>query len=111
MNDIMIFNNIISYLGLVEIPLKGSSFTWSNMQENPLLEQLDWFFTTKEWTLCYPNTMVKALAKYISDHVPCVINIETHITKSSIFRFENFWVEHPGLMDIVNFYCLLESTM
>jgi hypothetical protein len=28
----------------VELPLKGRAYTWSNMQENPLLEQLDWFF-------------------------------------------------------------------
>ena len=27
MNDIFIFNEIISYLGLVELPLKGRSFT------------------------------------------------------------------------------------
>lgn len=31
MNDIFIFNDIISTLGLLEIPLKGRSFTWSNM--------------------------------------------------------------------------------
>jgi hypothetical protein len=30
--DIMVFNSIISNLGLQEIPLKGRKFTWSNMQ-------------------------------------------------------------------------------
>ena len=42
-NDIFIFNEIIGHLGLLELPIKGRSFTWSNMQDNPLLEQLDWF--------------------------------------------------------------------
>jgi exonuclease III len=37
-NDSVIFNNIISHLGLIELPLKGRSFTWSNMQVCPLLE-------------------------------------------------------------------------
>jgi len=46
MNDIMIFIEIISNLGLMEIPLKGRNFTWSNMQSVPLLEQIDWVFTT-----------------------------------------------------------------
>jgi hypothetical protein len=46
MNDIFIFNDIISILGLMEIPLKGRKFTWSNMQQNPLLERLDWVFTS-----------------------------------------------------------------
>jgi hypothetical protein len=46
MQDIMVFNDMISNLGLQEIPPKGRSFTWSNMQQDPLLEQLDWCFTT-----------------------------------------------------------------
>ena len=92
MNDIFIFNEIISYLGLVELPLKGRSFTWSNMQGQPSLEQLDWFFTSCEWTLKYPNTMVHPLAKPTSDHVPCVVSISTSIPKAQVFRFENHWV-------------------
>lgn len=28
------------------------------MQTNPLLEQLDWFSTSVNWTLDFPNTMV-----------------------------------------------------
>ena len=43
MLDTLIFNDIIGHLGLVELPLKGQAFTWSNMQQDPLLEQLDWF--------------------------------------------------------------------
>ena len=43
-NDMLLFNEAINNLGLVELPLKGRQFTWSNMQERPLLEKLDWFF-------------------------------------------------------------------
>jgi hypothetical protein len=90
MNNMIIFNNIINNLGLLELPLKGRSFTWSNMQNCPLLEQLDWFFTSVSWTACYPSTLVKPLARAISDHVPCVLQIKTSIPKSDLFRFENF---------------------
>jgi hypothetical protein len=38
MQDIMVFNEIISNLGLQKVPLKGRNFTWSNMQQDPLLE-------------------------------------------------------------------------
>jgi hypothetical protein len=41
-----LFNEDISKLGIVEIPLKGQRFTWSNKQFPPLLERLDWFFTS-----------------------------------------------------------------
>lgn len=40
-NDMLIFNDIIQHLGLIELPLKGRSYTWSNMQEQPLMQQLD----------------------------------------------------------------------
>lgn len=39
--DTQTVNDVIDHLGLVELPLKGRAFTWSNMQEIPLLEQLD----------------------------------------------------------------------
>ena len=96
-----IFNEIIGHLGLLELPLKGRRFTWSNMQENPLLEQLDWFFTSANWILSYPSTQVLPLAKTASDHVPCVVTINISIPKANIFRFENFWVEMPGFLDCV----------
>ena len=39
--SIMTFNNIIVNLDLVEVFLKGRSFTWSNKHDQPLLEKLD----------------------------------------------------------------------
>lgn len=71
------------------------------MQVDPLLEQLDWFLTTSNWTLSFPNTMVKPLGKPVSDHIPCVVTIETSIPKCKFFRFESYWTNHPGFMDTV----------
>jgi hypothetical protein len=99
--DTFIFNDAIGHLGLVELPLKGRSFTWSNMQSEPLLEQLDWFFTTANWTVDFPNTEVLPLAKITSDHLPCQIVISTKIPRASLFRFENFWVEQSDFVDTV----------
>jgi hypothetical protein len=62
-NDMLIFNDIIGHLGLLELPLKGQAYTWSNMQTCPLLEQLDWFFTSANWISDYPNSIVLPLAK------------------------------------------------
>ena len=56
MNVVMIFNKVISNLGLLEIPLKGRKFTWSNMQDEHLLEQIDWVFTSVKWISEFPNT-------------------------------------------------------
>lgn len=100
-HDTMLFNDAIGHLGLVELPLKGRAYTWSNMQQNPLLEQLDWFFTSVNWTGEYTLTEVLPLARVTSDHVPCKIMINTSIPKSNLFRFENFWMEHSDFMGVV----------
>ena len=89
LTDIATFSEIISYLGLVELPIKGRSYTWSNMHADPLLVQLDWFFTSSAWTLKYPNTTVRPLSRPTSDHTPCVVSIGSCIPKASLFRFEN----------------------
>jgi hypothetical protein len=60
-NYFLVFNNIISHLGLIDLPIKGRSYTWSNMQVVPLLEQIDWFFTSVAWTSQFPSTMVLPL--------------------------------------------------
>jgi hypothetical protein len=96
-----IFNSIISHHGLMEIPLKGRSYTWSNMQDKPLLEQLDWCFTSLSWTSSYPNTMMLPLTKTLSNHTPCSVQIGTSIPKAQVFRFDNFLFSQPSFMEIV----------
>lgn len=54
--EMYLFNEAISALSIVELPLKGRRYTWSNKQLLPLLERLDWFFTNALWTVTYPNT-------------------------------------------------------
>jgi hypothetical protein len=109
-NDMFLFNEIIGHLGLLELPLKGRAYTWSNMQRNPLLEQLDWFFTSCNWIVDYPNSLVLPLARKGSDHVPCVVTIDTDIPKAQIFWFESYWVDMPGFMECVSKSWSIESS-
>ena len=46
LNEIFLFNEAINKLDLIELPLHGRQFTWTNKQFPPLLERLDWFFTS-----------------------------------------------------------------
>jgi hypothetical protein len=89
-NDMLIFNEAIRNLGLIELPMKGTKITSSNMQHDPLLENLDCFFTSATWTHSYPSTFVYSISKQTSDHVPCVISIGSKIPKENIFIFENY---------------------
>jgi hypothetical protein len=90
MYDMLSFNEAISNLGLVELPLKGTKFTWSNMQKVPVLEKLDWFFTSSSWEINYPSSFVFPLVKSTSDHLPCVVAIGTKIPRAKLYIFENY---------------------
>jgi hypothetical protein len=71
------------------------------MQQDPLLEKLDWFFTSASWTASYPSSFVYPLVKPTSDHVPCVVAIGTKIPRAKIFRFENYWLHHSTFKEVV----------
>lgn len=100
-NNMLNFNNAISHLGLVEIPLNGRKYTWTNKQNPPLLERLDWFFTSQSWTANYPSTTARCLNMEVSDHWPCLIEISTKIPKGNVFRFENCWMLHDSFLPLV----------
>jgi predicted XRE-type DNA-binding protein len=96
----MKFNEAISNLDLMEIPLHDLSFTWSNRQREPLLQRLDWFFISQEWSVVYPETRAKTLPRDISDHVPCLVSFKSKIPKPKIFRFENFLLQVEEFMSV-----------
>lgn len=93
-NEIFRFNEAISQLGINEIVLQSRKNTWSNMQPAPLLQKLDWVFTSSSWAISYPNTSINALDMIPSDHCPCVVSISTMIPRNKVFRFENYWLKH-----------------
>jgi exonuclease III len=88
--DTNLFNNLISDLELLEIPFSGRTYTWSNMQLNPLLVKLDWVFCSANWNLSYMDTTVQTLSRPILDHTPFVLSFGSTIPKTDVFRFENY---------------------
>jgi hypothetical protein len=88
--DMLLFNDLIQHLDLAEIEFRGKDFTWSNMQQDPLLEKMDWVFTSSSWATSYPDTGVKVLSRPVSDHSPFLVSIGTRVPKDKLFRFENY---------------------
>jgi hypothetical protein len=70
-------------------------------QPSPLLEKLDWVFTTSAWATAYPSTTATALDMTPSDHCPCIVNISTAIPRSHCFRFENVWLKQQDIRGIL----------
>ena len=98
-SEMLLFNEAIS--GVVELPLQGRKFTWTNKQDPLLLKRLDWFFTSNDWNSTFPETSISTLTMKASDHVPCLMIAGTNIPKGGIFRFENYLMEHDHFMDVV----------
>ena len=53
---------------------------------------------------CANRCLCATLSKPISDHIPYVLHTRTTIPKSNMFRFENFWVDHPGFAETVSLH-------
>ena len=95
------FNDAISAQGLTEIPLQGKKYAWSNMQTPPMLEKLDWVFTSNSWTTSYPETTVTGLIREPSDHCPCLVSVPAAIPKGKMFRFKIYLLDCEGFNEIV----------
>jgi hypothetical protein len=57
------FNTLINFHELREIVMTGGLYTWSNNQEDPILEKLDTILASKEWEDIFPDTIVKKLPR------------------------------------------------
>jgi endonuclease/exonuclease/phosphatase family metal-dependent hydrolase len=81
MREMLDFNAAINRQGLEELRLNGARFTWTNKQQSPLLERLDWFFALTTWMTSFPGSMVSSLSRDTSDHTPYLISISTESHK------------------------------
>ena len=61
------FSDFISINGLMDIPLEGGSYTWSNSLFG---SRIDRFLFSSEWEEHYPNIHKKRLVRVLSDHFP-----------------------------------------
>jgi hypothetical protein len=72
------------------------------MQGSPLLEKLDWGFTSSDWTIEFPNALLYPLVKLGLDHTPIHVQIGDDIPKSNVFWFENYKMDFDGFMEVMN---------
>ncbi|KAL4201248.1 hypothetical protein AMTRI_Chr02g257750 [Amborella trichopoda] len=86
------FSDFISRNDLLDIPLKGCQFTWSNHSSSPTLSKLDMFLTSIDWDEKFLKTTSQALPKPASDHCPILLDTNAIHKGPSPFRFELHWL-------------------
>ncbi|CAN1302573.1 hypothetical protein LINPERPRIM_LOCUS25527 [Linum perenne] len=102
------FNDWIEELMLVDLPLRGANFTWSNLQARPSLSKIDHVLVSVEWEEHYPGCILKGLPRCCSDHRPIVVECLDVPRIKRPWRFENMWLLHQDfnsfLTEFWNFY-------
>ena len=97
-----IFNNIISTYELIDIPMTGGRFTWSNNHADPTLERLDRFLMSKDWEDCFPEVYVFKLPRELSDHNPLILSTQRAVQHRKLsFKFELAWLKDPNFLPLV----------
>lgn len=102
------FGETIEDCGLIEIDLRGGSFTLEKGKgtDNWVRERLDRAFATSSWWHLYPLCNLVVHHIIYSDHDP--INLELHSTtfskKQFRFKFKNMWLREPNFRGEVKHY-------
>ena len=69
------FSNFISEQGLIDLPLQGGSFTWSNSRKVTLKARLDKFLFSANWEDRFPTVSQRRMFRLWSDHFPFVLEV------------------------------------
>jgi hypothetical protein len=96
------FNIFIKDNGVKELHRKGSRFTWSNKQVNPIMSVLDRVLMSPTWEHFYKRSSCDTLTRVGSDHCPLLVLTDDHRFKQQqCFRFEMAWLTQEGFRERV----------
>jgi exonuclease III len=95
------FSDFISVHGLVDMPMSGGNFTWTNNREVSSMSRLDRFLFTSDWDEGFVNICQKRLIRLNSDHFPVLLECGVIRRERRPFRFENMWLRAEGFGDQV----------
>ena len=95
------FSDFISSNGLIDIPLTGGNFTWSNNRETSSLSRIDRFLYSADWAEGFISIIQKRLDRLNSDHFPVALECGTIQRRRRHFHFENMWLMAEGFVDRV----------
>ncbi|KAL4198432.1 hypothetical protein AMTRI_Chr03g140160 [Amborella trichopoda] len=99
--DMRDFIDFITRNELIDIPLQGGLFTWSNHSPNPTLSKLDRFLFSTSWEEFVPSSIALALPKPVFDHCPMLLDTNAVQRGPKPFRFELAWLQETSLVSLL----------
>ncbi|XP_062093515.1 uncharacterized protein LOC133799518 [Humulus lupulus] len=82
----------------------GSFFTWTNNQAGlaRIYSKIDHALINEEWLDMFPQCLAVFQWEVVSDHCSCLVsNFPLKIMGTKLFRFFNFWSNHPNFNQLV----------
>ncbi|XP_020270858.1 uncharacterized protein LOC109846046 [Asparagus officinalis] len=95
------FNDVINELELIDSPLHGRKFTWSNKRMSPSMARLDRVFFNSDWEDIFPFSKQQGLSSQLSDHAPISFDFGDTQCYVKKFRFENIWLRSEEFINNV----------
>ena len=95
------FSDIIFANSLIDIPLSGGNFTWSNNREVASMSRIDRFLYTADWEEGFITISQKRLVRLTSDHFPVMLECGSIPRGRRPFRFENMRLKADGFLERV----------
>lgn len=95
------FSDHISDLDLVDLPLVGGEFMWSN---GKVWSRLDIFLVSPSWEVHFPNVCQKRLPRLCLDHFLILLDCGGLQWVQRYFKYENMWLKVDGFGDKVRLW-------
>ncbi|XP_039137390.1 uncharacterized protein LOC120274917 [Dioscorea cayenensis subsp. rotundata] len=102
LGDIRKANDFLQAMSLLEPPMMGRRFTWTNGQSDPIWVKLDRFLISSEWTMIFLKIIQNCLPRVGSDHVPIRLEMGKIVTNPRPFRFELAWTTTEGFQELIS---------
>ncbi|KAK8557261.1 hypothetical protein V6N13_013536 [Hibiscus sabdariffa] len=100
------FSDFIDALNLIDPPLSGGAFTWSNFRERPAFSRLDRFLLSPTMLIDWSDMVQSLLPKNILDHNPIAISLVSLNWGPKSFRWFDFWEDDKELVESLHVLCL-----
>ncbi|CAN1165552.1 hypothetical protein LINPERHAP2_LOCUS26210, partial [Linum perenne] len=94
------FNDFISEWGLIDLPMRGATFTFSNLQRDTSLSRLDRALVSMDWEDFYFECNLRAFERTCSDHCPLLLDCAPVRGWRRPWKFELMWLQAIDFQEV-----------